>query len=168
MKFFYNPFWDLVLRFHASAGNISALGNTTVPINELFIQGGLMSERGFGFFTIGPRGRLSGQASGNLSEDAVLAGIGGQEIVIGGNSEVLGQAEMEFPILKEAKIRGVLFFDTGNAFNGFFQGQNPALLCNVGWGIRWFTPIGPLRFEWGYPINTGGASQFYFTIGPPF
>lgn len=169
VKFFHPLFWDLVFRTRFTGGSISQLGNLPVPINELFIQGGLMSQRGYPFLSIGPRRPLSSAASGNLSDAAVAAGVENQSFVLGGQNEVLYQAEVEFPILKEARIRGVLFFDVGNAFNGSFFSQVPALYGNVGWGIRWFTPIGPLRFEFGYPIlPTGGAPQFYFTIGPPF
>jgi len=77
-------------------------------------------------------------------------------------------AEIEFPLLREARIRGVVFFDTGNAFDGWFRGPGPTLYANFGWVFRWFTPIGPLRFEFGYPIVESGATKFLFTIGPPF
>jgi outer membrane protein insertion porin family len=63
----------------------------------------------------------------------------------------------------------VLFFDAGNSFDGNPFNQSTLLKCDVGWGIRWFTPIGPLRFEFGYPIlPQGGQSQFWFNIGPSF
>jgi outer membrane protein insertion porin family len=169
VKFFHPLFWDLVFRTRLTGGSISETTDRPVPVNELFIQGGLMSQRGYRFLSIGPNRTLSSAASGNLSDAAVAAGVEGQSFVIGGHSEVLYQAEIEFPILKEAKIRGVFFFDVGNAFDGSLFKQVPLLYGNVGWGIRWFTPIGPLRFEFGYPIlPTGGVPQFYFTIGPPF
>ncbi len=167
-KFFYPLFWDFVFRTRLSGANISELGGRPVPINELFIQGGLMNLRGYPFLSVGPKRTLSSAASGNLSQKAIDANVGGQEFVIGGHSELLYQAEIEFPLLKEARIRGVLFFDAGNAFDGALFKNSPALYANVGWGFRWFTPIGPLRFEFGYPIFQGGNSQFYFTIGPPF
>lgn len=169
MKFFHPLFWDLVFRTRFTLGNITQVGDRPVPINELFIQGGLTSLRGYRFLSVGPSRTIGSVASGNLSQKAIDEGVAGQTFVIGGHSEVLYQAEIEFPILKEARIRGVLFFDVGNAFDGGFLGRNPLLYGNVGWGFRWFTPIGPLRFEFGYPIfPTGGAPQFYFTIGPPF
>ena len=46
-----------------------------------------------------------------------------------------------------------------------------SLKKDVGFGFRWFSPIGPLRFEWGFPINpvnNEGNVQFNFFIGPPF
>lgn len=167
VKFFRPIFGDVVFRTRLSGGNISEIGNNPLPINELFILGGLQNLRGYRMLSVGPKRRLSNDNS-QLSQKAVNAGVQGQEFVIGGHSELLYQAEIEFPLLKEARIRGVLFFDTGNAFDGSLFNQSPILRSNVGWGFRWFTPIGPLRFEFGYPIFPGGEPQFNFTIGPPF
>lgn len=165
-KYFHPIAWDFIFRLNLASSQIRGIGRP-VPVNELFISGGLYSLRGYDFFTVGPRGRLSVNAD-DLSKDAREKNLMNKEIVIGGQNEVLMNAEVEFPILKEARIRGVFFFDAGNAFNGFFKDVNPALLANFGWGIRWFTPIGPLRFEFGYPIVNPGAPKFYFSIGPPF
>lgn len=166
-KYFHPVLWDLIFRFNLTGANISGWGGSQVPLNELFIQGGLFSLRGYDFLSVGPKRTMTTDIS-KLSPEAIAANLGGRDIVIGGHNEVLVQAELEFPILKEAKVRGVVFFDAGNAFDGFFFQQQPALLADVGYGIRWFTPIGPLRFELGYPIVGGGSPKFYFTIGPPF
>ncbi|MBY0369157.1 BamA/TamA family outer membrane protein, partial [bacterium] len=148
-------------------GNVSPLPGHSVPMNELFIQGGLMSLRGYRMFSIGPNRTLSSDPA-QLSQKALNAGLLGGNFVVGGHSELLYQAELEFPLLKEARIRGVIFFDAGNAFDGSLFDQHPMLRADVGWGFRWFTPIGPLRFEFGYPIFQGGDPQFWFNIGPPF
>jgi outer membrane protein insertion porin family len=166
VKFFHPIIWDFIFRMNVTAANISGWGGRDAPINELFIEGGLYSLRGYDYLTIGPTRNLS-TYPGNLSQDAINANLAGQPIVVGGHNEAYANMEVEFPILKEAKIRGVVFFDAGNVFNTF--GENGvALLANIGWGIRWFTPIGPLRFEFGYPIVNSGPPKFYFTIGPPF
>ena len=104
-------------------------------------------------------------------------------------SQVIGNAEIEFPIFDKVGIRGVVFTDVGNAFN--LENQYCALRptnvdatkdpCKTpldfsayraswGFGFRWFSPIGPLRFEWGVPFRTvpGAGEQpivFEFTIG---
>ena len=167
IKFFHPIISDIIFRTNVTAGNISAVGDAEIPINELFIQGGLYSLRGYDFLSIGPKARLSSDPA-NLSADAIAKGVQGQQIVIGGRNQVLFNSEIEFPILREAKLRGVFFFDAGNAFNGSMSTLSPTLYANVGWGVRWFTPIGPLRFEFGYPIVNPGPAKFYFTIGPPF
>ena len=82
--------------------------------------------------------------------------------------------ELEFPIIDKVGIRGVVFFDAGNAWNTEdqfckttpapqFSSRGPArastaaasryLRGRPGFGIRWFSPLGPLRFEWGFPLN---------------
>ncbi len=163
-KFFHPIIWDFIFRLNMTGANITG---GSVPINELFIQGGLFSLRGYDYLTIGPAQTLSSATSGNLSQKAIERGVAGQQFTVGGHNEVLMNAEIEFPLLKEARIRGVLFFDAGNAFDLPFR-SGPALYANLGWGFRWFTPIGPLRFEFGYPIVKNNTSKFYFTIGPPF
>ena len=73
-------------------------------------------------------------------------------------------------------IKGVVFYDAGNAFAAtqpwFHDAQYPLFLGlyhAVGFGLRWFSPIGPLRFEWGFPLyRRPGIDQpvlFEFTIG---
>jgi outer membrane protein insertion porin family len=86
--------------------------------------------------------------------------------------------ELELPLMEKVGIRGVVFYDMGNAFApGTWS--DPAvslgLYKSVGFGFRWFSPLGPLRFEWGIPLNrrkdpiTGvyldSAVDFQFTIG---
>jgi outer membrane protein insertion porin family len=144
------------------------VGDNEVPINELFIQGGLFSLRGYDHLSVGPKRNIGPETSPFLSQKAREEKVFGREIVIGGHNNVLVNAEIEFPILREARIRGVFFFDAGNAFDGRFKDTSPALLADFGYGFRWFTPIGPLRFEFGYPIVNSGSPKFYFTIGPPF
>ena len=60
-----------------------------------------------------------------------------------------------FPILPAAGLRGVIFYDMGNAFNdGEKFTVNPADLRNdFGAGVRWLSPLGPLRLEMGIPIG---------------
>jgi outer membrane protein insertion porin family len=95
---------------------------------------------------------------------------------------------VEFPILTAVGIRGVVFTDGGNVFNteplycsahGYAQStvidpctsfvNNPtALRYSAGFGIRWQSPLGLLRFEWGFPLerlNFEESSVFEFTIG---
>lgn len=166
VKFFQPIFWDFIFRTHLTGANLSSWGGKDVPVNERFISGGLFSLRGYDYLSVGPTRRLNTNPA-TLSQDAINANLAGKPIVVGGHNEILLQSEIEFPILKEAKIRGVLFFDAGNVFDHWGV-DGAVLLANVGWGIRWFTPMGPLRFEFGYPIVNKGPSKFYFTIGPAF
>ena len=76
--------------------------------------------------------------------------------------------------MKAAGISLVAFFDAGNTF-GDPWGDGPldplGLRFAYGFGVRWFSPIGPLRFEYGFPINPREDERngvFDFTIGSAF
>jgi len=75
---------------------------------------------------------------------------------------------LEIPIYDRAGLRGVVFFDAGNAF-GETQNYNIMnLRLDYGFGLRWNSPMGPLRFEWGFPIQRRPGEDpvvFNFTIG---
>ncbi len=161
IRFFAPLFWQLVFRSMFRVGNISAMAGKDIPVNEYYILGGLFSLRGYETLSIGPKATLSSQAKS----------LAGKEIVIGGTNEALLTLETEFPILTEARIRGVVFFDAGNAFGGPYKNTGPLIYANYGIGLRWFTPVAPLRFEFGWPIVDNGEGlgcKFFFTIGPPF
>ncbi len=89
--------------------------------------------------------------------------------------------ELEFPLLNALGLRGVMFFDAGNAFDRdepytarldlFSEPDENALRTAVGFGFRWRSPIGPLRFEWGYPLVPRPGerrSVFEFSIANSF
>ncbi|MBN1114125.1 MAG: outer membrane protein assembly factor BamA [Oligoflexia bacterium] len=155
---YYTPlFWKTVARARFLYGNIGAYGGERLPVNERFLMGGINSLRGFYMYSMGP----------------TVKDNEGVDRPIGGLNEILWTAELEFSILAEAGIRGVVFFDMGNAFNSIdstFTTDIP-LRANWGLGFRWHSPIGPLRFEWGVPIArkpNENPSVFQFTMGPSF
>jgi outer membrane protein insertion porin family len=100
---------------------------------------------------------------------------------VGGNKQLVLNFELEYPIVEKMGIRAVVFFDMGNAFApGTYTDPSVGLWLYKSWGFgfRWFSPIGPLRFEWGFPLNrrrdpiTGAyidaPVDFQFTIGSFF
>ena len=76
--------------------------------------------------------------------------------------------EFRFPLLKEQGVLGVVFFDAGNSFTKDESWGFNDMPMSVGAGIRWYSPLGPLRLEYGYILNrrpedsTGGVE---FQIG---
>jgi len=149
-----------------------------VPIFERYFVGGIYDVRGFPPRSLGPTIR----ALTDRSQDSSL-----RNFLVGGNMNVIMNAEVEFPIFDKVGIRGVVFVDMGNAFNLEDQyckirpsivadSKNPcmnpldfsAYRQSWGFGFRWFSPIGPLRFEWGIPFKNLPGEQpivFEFTIG---
>jgi outer membrane protein insertion porin family len=177
-RYFY-PIWGpFVLRMKAEAGLIASRDEKGVPIFERYFVGGIYDVRGFAPRSLGPAIR----ALSSQSQDSALTSF-----LVGGNMQVIGNAEIEFPIFDKVGIRGVVFTDFGNAFNLENQycalrpsnadpSKDPckgpldldAYRASWGFGFRWFSPIGPLRFEWGVPFRTLPGEQpivFEFTIG---
>jgi len=175
---FYPVWGPFVLRLKANAGLIASRDARGVPIFERYFVGGIYDVRGFPPRSLGPVIR----ALSDRAQDSTL-----RNFLVGGNMNVIMNAEVEFPIFDKVGIRGVVFTDMGNAFN--LEDQYCAIKPSVvdaskdpclgplnwsayrqswGFGFRWFSPIGPLRFEWGIPFKTLPGEQpivFEFTIG---
>ena len=84
--------------------------------------------------------------------------------------QIYYQVELQKPLIKEAGILGVVFYDVGVAEDVISLNK---FRSNFGFGFRWYSPIGPLRFEWGFPIDPRKeyderSSVFHFSIGSPF
>lgn len=80
--------------------------------------------------------------------------------------------EFIFPIVGEYGFKGVVFFDSGNAYRqGDWPWNGPGLKYAAGTGIRWYSPMGPLRFEFGWNLNPAPGETkrvAEFTIGTVF
>jgi len=163
--------WGLVLKTNATIGYIQQLSSSKpIPISERYFLGGINSVRGYFLRSIAPR---------VLVPTGSRPDAGTTWFPVGGDKEFIFNVELEFPILPQVGIRGVLFYDAGNAFAmdaKFFQDkQNNNLFLNlyhsVGFGFRWFSPVGPLRFEFGFPLNRRPDDErfaFEFNIGNSF
>jgi outer membrane protein insertion porin family len=170
-------YWPLpfgfVFKVNATVGWLNQLfANRPLPISELYFVGGINTVRGYFLRSITPTTRVG-------LDTRPDSGI--KDFPIGGDKQLIFNAELEFPIFEKVGIRGVVFYDAGNAWapnERFFQDKQDrvplGLFHSVGFGFRWFSPIGPLRFEWGIPLNPraitpqGGPDEpvlFEFTIG---
>lgn len=160
-RYYYPVGWDIILKFNAEWGLITSPEPTGVPIFERFFVGGPLSVRGFRRNTLGPT--IPVFDSGRPDSATVQQNIGGTE-------QLLLNAELEFPIFQKIGIRGVFFVDAGNAFDRRdpYLDKLDALRAAWGFGFRWFSPIGPLRFEWGFPFDPQAGEEtsvFEFSIG---
>lgn len=156
--YFYQIYKRLIASTKLTLGYIREAGEP-IPIDEKFYLGGIYSLRGYRSRTVSP----------TFPSNPVL----GQEIVyLGANKEVIGNVEVTFPLLAEVGLKGVLFFDYGNSFNDKSKVFD-TMLMSYGWGIRWASPIGPLRLEYGIPINPrdvvdSTSGRLEFSIGTMF
>jgi outer membrane protein insertion porin family len=79
--------------------------------------------------------------------------------------------EYIFPLFKSFGLKGLLFFDAGNVFTKDQTIDLGNLRKSAGVGIRWYSPIGPLRLEWGWnfePKAGEDTSNWEFSIGTFF
>ena len=90
---------------------------------------------------------------------------------IGGEVMFYAQTEGIFPLVKDMGLHGVVFFDTGNVWEEPDTADFDDVRYSVGFGIRWLSPMGPLRIEWGYNLNTKEdekKSNWEFRMGGSF
>lgn len=145
----YFPFkWDTAFSLRGRAGYSSGIAGKEVPLYERFYVGGIDTVRGLGFGEGGPRDE--------------------EGEVIGGEKELIFNAEYIFPIEKNIRLKGVLFFDAGSSFDDF---DNISPRPTVGAGVRWMSPFGPIRLEWGFNLSKKddeSSSKIEFAIGGIF
>ncbi len=162
---YYNNFiGSFVFKNSTEFGALVNTSSRGIPPSEKFFLGGPWNMRGFDAFSLSP---IATYADGSVEK-------------LGGVSQFYSLFELEHPLIKEAGIKWVLFYDVGNSFGGvpfFDSGQSFELRQNYGFGIRWFSPLGPLRFEWGFPVGQRriattnqieSSPSFIFFIGQPF
>lgn len=149
-SWYFSVFWDTVFMTRGIIGYGHGWNGQELPVFERFFLGGINTIRGFETSSIGPTDPETGD-------------------VIGGDREILFNLEYIFPIEKKLELRGVLFYDRGNAYLG--EADLSDMRHSVGFGIRWFSPLGPLRLEWGYNLDPRGDEDHYewaFTVGGTF
>ncbi len=131
-------------------GYATGLFNKELPLYQRFYLGDINTIRGINYGDAGPKD-VNGQPFGGLRE-------------------LIFNTEYIFPISAEYKFKGVVFVDSGRAYTA-----NETLGTNLdvtsGFGIRWVSPMGPIRVEWGYNLNKKpgeASSKVGFTFGAAF
>lgn len=184
-KFFYPVWWKLVFKVNMEVGYYQSLERANadkfgkkdfpgLPISARFFLGGIMTLRGYDYYSISPSKQVTNQ------NDPLNYPV---KYLIGGNKEFYTNIELEFPLIEPAGLKWVFFFDAGNTWSeqqNFFyigqKGQDPyhmplGLYMSYGFGLRWYSPVGPLRFEWGLPVKRRPQDDkinFEFSIGNQF
>ena len=147
-QYFHLP-KDLILLINGEIATVNQWGNgTEVPIFERLFLGGSNNLRGFPFREVGP------QENGEP---------------IGGQSMWRTTVELTFPIIEKA--RGAVFYDTGFVNSSAWSFGFNHIASDIGIGIRLDLPIGPLRLDYGYPIQRdgyNGGGHFNFNVGYQF
>lgn len=152
LRWYHKAFWRFLLALRLKAGLAQESGGSPdVPIWERFYCGGAETVRGYEYREIGSKV---------------------DDTPIGGKNLLVANMELRFPIVEHFK--GVLFIDGGDAWNSGVEEAKEDdfdLKLGAGVGLRFSTPIGPIRLDWGYALNPEPdqpGSRFYFSMGQMF
>jgi outer membrane protein insertion porin family len=148
-QFFNLPF-DTILSIEGAFRTVDTLGSgDRVPIFERLFLGGANNLRGFDFREVGPKDE-TGEP-------------------VGGLSSAHAAVEYTFPIVE--KVRGAVFYDIGMVSDSSFDWGGD-INSNFGVGLRLFLPIGPIRVDFGVPVQSDefndSSGQFHFNVGYKF
>ncbi len=152
LKFEVDSSWYLpvtkttTLALRGRYGYSTGVFGQPVPLYERFYVGGIYTVRGLGYGEGGPKD------------------VNGQPI--GGKQQIIFNTDYIFPLITDLKLKGVVFFDTGTAYD-----TAPDFRYTSGVGIRWISPMGPIRLEWGYNLDKRPgekSSRFEFAFGTFF
>lgn len=147
-RHFWPAFWGTTFSAHGRIGYVHAYSGEEVPLDERFFLGGINSMRGFDSREVGPRDPVTGD-------------------FLGGDKQTFFNFEFLFPLAPELGMKGVTFVDVGNAW-GDDEDWFEEWRYSTGAGIRWMSPLGPLRLEWGYnldPMEGESRSKIDFMVG---
>lgn len=145
-----SSYGDIVIADRTNFGYGESLNDDPFPLYRRFFPGGINSVRGYRNRTLGP------------------VDINGQEY--GGSKQLVNNLEMIFPLVNSAGFKGVIFYDFGQAYDDNRPIAIDELRQAWGYGIRWASPMGPIRVEFGYPIDRQpgeSAMQTMFSFGAP-
>jgi len=148
-QYFLLPY-DTILTINGQIAGVNTwAGGDRVPIFDRLYLGGPNNLRGFRFRDVGPKDE-NGEP-------------------IGGNSLWRLTAEVTTPIVD--KVRAAVFYDIGSVAASAYDYSGP-VSSDVGVGVRLDLPIGPVRIDYGFPLQTDGftskSGRFNFNIGYQF
>ncbi len=148
---YYKPIiGSLVWRNNFVYGYLASNGSgNNVPVSQLYRLGGANTIRGYNWFTLARR-KFSNIAFTELVGDGATFPEFKAQRPFGGLQQFYYNLEFEWAMVKEAGIKGVVFYDVGQAEDDLAISR---IKSSYGAGIRWISPLGPLRFEWGFPID---------------
>lgn len=145
-----------ILAGRARLGSVVGEATGDLPANQRFYAGGGDSIRGYAYQSVGPQSfRIS---PGNI-----------ERVPVGGRSLLLLSGELRAQFTES--LGAVVFIDGGNAYDEVFPNGSRELQWAAGIGGRYFTAVGPIRLDFGFPLNPRSfddAFQFYISIGQAF
>lgn len=173
VAFYKRKFDNIVWADSIRIGMEEPFADSFVPLSEEFFSGGGNSLRGFPLDGAGPQ-RAVNICTNGASSCAPCPGPTCSSISVptGGNELLILNSEARIPLPFEKGLSVVPFYDGGNVFSSVgFHNFLSLYSNNAGIGLRYSTPIGPIRFDVGRnlnPIPGVKATQYFVTIGQAF
>lgn len=150
-------------------GLIQPLGDSRVPLSEKFFTGGGNTMRGFPLSGAGPQRQVQVCANGGSCSSTEATYI---QVPSGGNELFLLNSELRIPLPLRKGLGIAAFYDGGNVFSKIgFHDFTSLYSNNVGLGLRYATPVGPVRIDIGRnlnPVPGVKATQYFISIGQAF
>jgi outer membrane protein insertion porin family len=148
-------------------GFASPFAGSAVPLSQNFFSGGADSLRGFPINGAGPQRPVT--VCSNPADSSTCTLI---SVPVGGEALFIFNTEARFPIRLIKNLGGALFYDGGNVYAHI---NLPEMVNNytntIGFGIRYNTPVGPVRIDIGHNLNPAPgvkATQYFVTLGQAF
>lgn len=164
---FYHPIHEIIWANSFRLGLAKAFLGSFVPTSQLFFAGGQTTLRGFSIDQAGPQRIVPfcNVLTGNTGCVPVTVPVGGRQLFI-------FNSELRFPLKIVSALGGVLFYDGGNVysainFNNFVNNYSNT----IGIGLRYATPIGPIRVDVGRnlnPVKGLNPTQYFISLGQMF
>jgi outer membrane protein insertion porin family len=164
--YYKTGFHDITFANSLRIGLAQPFANSRVPISEAFFTGGGNSLRGFPLDGAGPQRQVEVCPNGTTGCKVFI------QVPSGGNELLLINSEARIPLPIKKGLGMVVFYDGGNVFpNVGFHDFTSLYSNNVGLGLRYATPVGPVRIDLGHNLNPVpgiSSTQYFISIGQAF
>jgi outer membrane protein insertion porin family len=164
---FYKPIHSVIFANSIRLGLAKEFSGSFVPTSQLYFSGGGTSLRSFPIDEAGPQ-RIVPFC--NVLKNQ--SGCVNVTVPLGGNQLFIFNSEIRFPLRIMKNLGGVLFYDGGNVYSAInFNNFANNYTNTVGIGLRYSTPIGPIRIDLGHNLNPVpgiNPTQYYITLGQAF
>lgn len=164
---YYKPFHSIVFANSVRLGLVKAFAGSFVPTSELYFSGGGTSLRGFPIDQAGPQRIVP--FCDVLQQQTGCVNV---TVPVGGRQLFILNSELRFPLGIMKALGGVVFYDGGNVYSAInFNNFVNNYTNTFGVGLRYATPIGPIRIDVGRNVNPVpgiSATQYFITLGQAF